>query len=60
MGTGERNGQCALLVCGQPEDKAKEHEPLNGSAHLTCASTKEGKGREPQPSRTRFPRATRG
>ena len=26
-GKGGRNGQCALLVCGQPEDEAKEQGP---------------------------------
>ena len=49
-GTGELNGQRALLACGQKEGKDEERGPLNGSARLTHAARKGGKGGTPQPA----------
>ena len=46
-GTGELNGQRALLACGQKEGKDEERGPLNGSARLTHAARKGGKGGTP-------------
>ena len=56
---GERNGQRALFVCGQPEEGKEERgTPAHQRAHNACSHQKGGG--EPSLRSMLFPRAARG
>ena len=57
---GEQNWKRAILVCGHWRTPTWRDNPPNGSARLTRAATKGGKGADPSPSSARFPYVDRG